>query len=167
MSVLQGLAHHLQHIPSKLGEFVQEEDAAVGQRDLAWLGMRAAAQEAAVADRVVGGAEGAARDERDAAFEFTRDRMDARHLQGFLGRQGREDGGDATRKHRLSRAGGSDEEEVVPPGDGDLDGPLRAFLPLDVRKVLTAVPVVVHECPDVGEDGFEGAGSRKEVNRLA
>ena len=55
----------------------------------------------------------------------------------------------------------------MPPGDGDLDGSLRAFLPLDVRKVLTAVPVVVHERPDVGEDGFEGTGSRKEVNRLA
>ena len=46
--VFHRLAHHLQHAHAKLGQLVQEEHAAVGQADLAGVGLVAAAHQPGV-----------------------------------------------------------------------------------------------------------------------
>ena len=68
VSVFERLAQDLQCGAGELGELVEEEDAAVGERDLAGDGVLSAAEEADGGDGVVGGAEGAAGDEASAAF---------------------------------------------------------------------------------------------------
>ena len=59
--VFHRLAHDFQDAHAKLGQLVQEEHAAVGQRDLAGMRLVAAADQPGVADGVVRGAEGAVR----------------------------------------------------------------------------------------------------------
>jgi hypothetical protein len=44
MSILERLTQHLQSLPRKLREFIEEEHPAMGQRNLARHGMGAAAQ---------------------------------------------------------------------------------------------------------------------------
>jgi len=47
------LAQHFEHVLSELGQLVQEEDAAVAQRNLAGARLAATAHQAGVRDRVV------------------------------------------------------------------------------------------------------------------
>ena len=108
----------------------------MGEGDLTGGGMGAAADEPGVGDGVVGGAEGALGDE--AAAQGPGDGVDGRDLEGLLGGEGREDGGDAAGDHGLAAAGRADEEDVVAAGDGDLHGAAGEGLALDVGEVLPA-----------------------------
>ena len=149
----------------ELGEFIEEEDAAVGEGDFAGGGVGAAADEAGVGDGVVGGAEGTARDE--AAAEGAGDGVDGGDLEGFFGGEGREDGGDAAGDHGFAAAGGTDKEDVVAAGDGDLDGAAGEGLALDVGEVLTAGGALGEE--GVAVDAVRGGGrlAGEEVEGLA
>ena len=57
MAVFEGLAQHFEDVAPELGELVEEEDAVVGQGDLAGPRDCAAAGEAGVGDGVVRRAE--------------------------------------------------------------------------------------------------------------
>lgn len=62
-AVFHGLAEDFECAALELGEFVEEEDAVVGEADFSGLGNGAAADESDVADGMVGRAEGAGGDE--------------------------------------------------------------------------------------------------------
>ena len=57
VAVFQGLAEHFQDVPMELGEFIEEQHAAMGEADLAGHGVRATAEQAGVGNGVVRGAE--------------------------------------------------------------------------------------------------------------
>jgi hypothetical protein len=92
-AVFQRLTKHLQHAHAELGQLVEKENAAVGQTNLARAGPAAAADEADVADRVVGRAERARLDQRRAARQPAADAIDLRDLDGLVLAHGWEDGG--------------------------------------------------------------------------
>jgi len=53
VAILQRLTQHLQNVAMELGEFVQEQDAAVREADLAGHGVRATAEQAGIGDGVM------------------------------------------------------------------------------------------------------------------
>ena len=63
MAVLERLAHDLQSLAAELGEFVEKQDAVVGERDFAGAGVGAAAEQAGIGDGVVGRAKRAGDEE--------------------------------------------------------------------------------------------------------
>ena len=78
---LQGLAEAFEVFGAEFGQLVEEEDAAVGEADFARAGHGAAADEAGMADSVMGGAEGAGADEGAGAVQLAGDGVDAGDLQ--------------------------------------------------------------------------------------
>lgn len=74
-------------------------------------------------------------DQRFAGREDPRDRVDGRDLHGVLSGQRRQDPGQPLGQHRLARARGSAEEEVVPSGGRHLQGAARRLLPGHVGEV--------------------------------
>ena len=167
MAVLQRLAHHLQHVAAEFGELVEKQHAAVRERHFAGHGVRTAAQEAGVRHRVVRRAERTARHKRLARLQHARDGMDARDLQRLLRREGRQDGRNPPREHRLARAGRADHQEVVPARHGHLDRALRVVLPLHVGKVVAAVAAGGHARGEVRAHGGDRERARDEVHGLA
>src|SRR5262245_26262182 len=112
-AVLEWLPKGLQHRTRELRQLVQEEDAAVGQRDLSRPRTRSAADDRGRRGAVVRGAEGWHGEKRAAGRECPRHRMDARDLERLRAGECREDAGETTREHRLARTGWAGEEEVV------------------------------------------------------
>jgi hypothetical protein len=82
--VLEGLAERLEHVLVELGQLVQEEDTAVGERDLARMRRAAAADEAGDRDRVMGGAEGTRGVERAPRGEESRHAPDRGDLDDLV-----------------------------------------------------------------------------------
>ena len=102
---------------------------------------------------MVGAAEGPALQQRMAGVRKPRHGPDLRGLQGLPLRHVRQDGGQALGQHALPRPGAADEEDVVPPGGGDLQGPLHVLLAHDVGKVRSRLP---------RGGGDEGRGGREK-----
>jgi hypothetical protein len=99
--------------PESLGRgFVEEEHAAVGERDLARTERVAAAEERGVRDRRVGCAEGAGGHERR-AVEEPGDAMDGGDLDRLGERERRQDRREPPREHRLSGAGRAEQQHIV------------------------------------------------------
>ena len=82
------------------------------------------------------------RAERPLAQQPPRRTQLARHgvylggLQRFVGRQRRQDGGNAPGQHRLARAGRTDHDDIMTARRRDFERPLHVGLPLYVREVL-------------------------------
>ena len=132
--VLERLAQRLQARARELGELVEEQDAAVGERDLARRRDRSAADEAGRRDRVVGRPERPAPHE-PAAGVHAGDRVDARDLERLGARQRRQDRRQAPRQHRLARARRALEQQVVAAGGGDLERAQRPGVAAYVGEV--------------------------------
>jgi hypothetical protein len=134
LSCLQGLTQRIERLAAEFGQFVQEQDAVVGQGDLAGLGAQAAAGQGGHACGVMGRAErpGAG---QGAAGDQPGHGMDKRGFQQLRGRQGREQPREALGEHGFARSGRADVEQVVTAGRGDLQGPFGALLPLDLLQV--------------------------------
>jgi len=111
--VFDGLAHHFQDARPELGQLIQEEHAAVCQRDLAGMGPVPAAHQASMADGVVRGAEGTVADERYIGRELVSHGVDARHIQRFFDAHARQDARHGARQEGLACARGADHHHVV------------------------------------------------------
>ena len=134
-AVLERLAQRLERGPLKLDELIEEQHAAVGERRLAGARARSAADQGGHRRAVVRRPKGRRVDERPLRREEPGDRVDARDLEGRLVVEGREDSRQAAREHRLPGAGRAGEEEVVPAGRRDLEGPPGALLAAHVGEV--------------------------------
>jgi hypothetical protein len=99
-------------VAPELREFVQKEHAMVRPRHLAWHGEVPPTDQPDVRDRVVRGAERAARDHRRAGAGAASHAVDARGLEGFRQAHRRQDGGEPPRQPRLARPRGAEQEEI-------------------------------------------------------
>lgn len=149
-SVFERLAQYLQRAAFKLRQFVEEEDAVVGDADFAGGGIGAAAEQAGIGDGVMRrtkgarGDEGVFRVEQEAA-----NAVDLGGLNGFIEGHRRDDGGDALGQHRFAGAGRADHEEVVAAGDGDFDGAFGTGLTLDFGEIDVVFLMLGEELGDV------------------
>src|SRR5581483_2940288 len=143
-AVLDRLAERLERLAVELRELVEEEDAAVGEADLAGERGAAAADERGHRRAVVRGAERRVADQRVIGREQPRDRVDPGHLERLVRRERGQDARDTSREHRLPGSRRPREEEVVATGGGELESAATALLSSHVGEVgearLVAVP---------------------------
>jgi len=107
----------------------------VRQRCLAGAEGKPPTHEPRVAHRVVGRPEGPLGHQSRSRREEARHRVHPCHLQGLGQGERWQNPREAASQHGLSRAGGAQQEEVVPSRRSHLQGPLRAFLPSDVQEI--------------------------------
>src|SRR5262249_14484488 len=111
-TLLEQLAQDLEHMPTKLGPFIQEEDAVVSQRHVTRHRHLAPADQPDSREGVMGGATRARRHQRGAVAHEASDTVDARRLKGFGEGHRRHGGGESLRQHRLASPRGAEQEEV-------------------------------------------------------
>jgi hypothetical protein len=87
-SVFERLAKCFERGPTKLGELVEKEDTVVGEAHFSRTRVVSAADEADLADRVVGRPKGAPRNEAAGGSQETCHAMDGCDLEGLSGGQG-------------------------------------------------------------------------------
>ena len=151
--VFEGLAQAFEVFGTELGQLVEEEDAAVGEADLAGAGHGSAADQAGVADGVMGGAERAGADEGAGAVELAGDRVDAGDFEG-LGQGGcRQDRRQGAGHEGFAAAGRAGETHIVAAGAGDFQGAFGVLLAANVLKV------------DGVDDLFTGCERRRALGR--
>ena len=121
-----------------LGQLVEEQHAAVGERQLAGPGRGAAADQAGARERMVGRAERPPAHEAEPGWPEPRDRVQAGDGERLLGRERRQDAGKPPREHGLAHAGRAHHEQVMAPGGGDLEGAARHDLTAHLGKVALA-----------------------------
>ena len=122
--LLERLAQCFEGGHRELAELIEEEDAMGGQADLTRAQRPAAAADKRDEGRLVmRGAEGWAVEQRAVGHGAARSRVDPGHGEGLLGREAREEPGQALGEHGLARAGRPDHEEVVATGGGNLERP--------------------------------------------
>ena len=109
-SAFQGLAEGFEGGTGEFGEFVEEEDAAVGEADFAGPGAVAAAGEGGLGGAVMRFAEGGAHDEA-AAIQHAGHAVDHADFQGVDWGEVWQEVGQAGGEHGFSGAGGADEHE--------------------------------------------------------
>ena len=154
-TVLQGLAHGLQHVPVELRQFVQKQHAVMGQGDLSGPHGGAAACQRRGGGGVVGAAEGPAGQQRMLRVRQTRYGPDAGDLQRLGAGQVRQNGGQALGQHGLTGAGRADEQQVMAARRGDLQRPLDVFLAHDVPQVGKGTVILLRfPWGSGGETGF-------------
>jgi hypothetical protein len=141
-AVFEGLAEDFEGGTAVFGEFVEEENAVVGEGNFARARVGAAAEEANVGDGVVGTAEGAAGDEAFARVEESGDGVDAGGLDRFLLGHVGHDGGHAFGEHGFTGAGRADHDDVVSAGSGDFEGAFDVVLAFDFVEVGGVFAVV-------------------------
>jgi len=178
LAFLERLAQDLERLAIELGHLVEEEDALVGQADLARLGRAAAADQAGVADGVVRGAERPHGHQRLAGLQEAHHAVDARGLQALGGGQRRQDGRQSLCQQGFARAGRADHQYIMGTCGGDEQGPLGVVLALDVDEVFLHVGVLGEEIVEIdgrgvhvdlpGEeaDGFGEAADRIDIQSL-
>ena len=110
LPVFERLAHYFQRRSFELGQLIEKEDAVVREAYFTWIWECAAAEQPNVADGVMRRAEWSRGNEGSFAVEQTGDAMNLRRLNRFLERKRRNDGRDAFRKHRFTRAGRPDHQ---------------------------------------------------------
>ena len=134
VAVFEGFAQHFEDAAVEFGQFVQKEDAVVGERDFAWFGDGAAADEGDGRAAVVRGAVGALHPVLRAEA-LLGEGEDGGAGDGFFAAHGRKDAGQALGKHGFAGAGRAAEQEVVAAGGGDEECPFCRFLADDVAQV--------------------------------
>jgi hypothetical protein len=133
---LEGLAEDFEDATGEFGEFIEEEDAVVGEGDFTGAGDFAAADDGRSGGGVVGGADGAGADEGFAVWHEAAGGVDAGGFEGLLAGEGWEDGGEAFAEHGFAGAGGAEEEDIVAAGGGDSEGAFAELLAADFGEVV-------------------------------
>ena len=161
-ALLERLAQRVHRDPRELRQLVEEEHAAVGERDLARHRPRPAAHEPLRRDRVVRGAERALGGEPPASDAGRA--VDLGDLERLLEAGRRQDSGQPPGEHGLARAGRPDHQQVVAAGGGDLERALGVLLPAHVGQVRArrAPPR-----PDRPTAGRAGSGDQRPCSRSA
>src|SRR5439155_3657554 len=134
-AVLERLAKRFEDVAPELGELVEEEDAAMRERELARTRIAAAPRQRGRGRAVMRRAERSPREESRAGGQAPRDAPDARHLERFLARERRQDAGEPPREHRLAGAWRAGEEEVVSARRGELESAAGEELAAHVPEV--------------------------------
>ena len=162
-AVFQRLAQDFEDVAGELRQLVQEEQAVVGERDLAGARDHAAADESGVGDGVVRRAEGTVRDQAAVGVEYAGDGVDLGGLQRLLEAQGSEDGRKALGQHGLAGAGRADHQDVVSAGGGDLQRALGHLLAAHVLEVVGKVLQLVEQAGglDAQRLGFDAPERRR------
>jgi hypothetical protein len=112
LAVLKRLAQRIQHARIELRQFVEEQHALVGERNLARPGAKAAAGQRRHARGMVRAAEWPPRGQ-SAIADFAGNRGNHRYFQQFRRRQRRQDRGQAGSQHRFSGTGRTHHQNVV------------------------------------------------------
>jgi hypothetical protein len=99
-------------MPSEFGEFVEAEDAMMGQRHLARHGHLAAADQSHIGNGLVGGATRPGGDEGGAPPGAAGDAREAGGFEGLSQGHAGENGGEAARQPRCAGPGGRRSSEV-------------------------------------------------------
>ena len=172
-TVLERLPQGFEDRPRELRQLVEEEHASVCERDLAGPGARPAPDDRGGGGAVVRRANRGNGDERSPVRQEPRDRVDPGHLERLRSGEQRQHAGQASREHRLTRAGRAGEQQVVGPGSRDLERATRALLPADVGEVrgLVGRQLVVSErleagCRDLPAEVGDGLGEVPHGYRL-
>ena len=134
-AVLERLAKDLQHMTGELQHLVEEEDAVMGETDLAGTRLRAAANQRDVGDGVMRGAKGTIRQQTGASWKQSGNRMHRGHLERFVERERRQNARQPPRHHRLPRARWTDQQQIVTAGGCDLERAAREELAADVGEI--------------------------------
>ena len=124
-AVLERLAQRLEHRARELRQLVEQQDAAVRERDLAGPRARSASDHRGSRRAVVRRAKRRDGDERPFRGKQPRHGVDARHLQRLLAHERRQDPWQPPREHRLARSRWPLQEQVVGAGRRDLERSAR------------------------------------------
>jgi hypothetical protein len=84
-------------------------------------------------------------DQRLPGREQAHDAVNLSGLERFIERERRQNRGEAFREHRLPRARGTDEQDIVTAGGGNLQGALDALLPFHFGKIHFVVVLVAED----------------------
>ena len=133
---LQRLAQGLQRGARELGQLVEEQHAAVGQRDFARARWRAPAHECHRAGRVVRCARGALAPARQVKRAVQAG--DGGALQRLVVVHGRQQAGKALRQHRLAAAGRAHHQQRMAARGGNLQRPFDRGLAFHVGQIGVA-----------------------------
>ena len=167
VAVLERLTHGFQNAAAEFGQFVQKQNAVMGQRNFAGRGVDVAAEQSCIACRVMRRAEGALRDERLLGLEQSGDAMDAGGLERFIQSKRRQDGAEPLGDHTFARARRADENQIVPARGSDFQRTLHGFLPLHFGEVVLAIGLMFKQRFCVHIRGRDGRGAGDEACRLA
>ena len=140
MAVFEGLSQHLEHRARKLGKFIEEEYAVMCQRNLARHGVRTAADHGDGRYGVVRGAERAHSHQPRPTAQLTGNRVNLCSLEGLAKCERRHNRRQSLCHHRLTRAGRTDKQYVVPTGAGDFEGTFHIFLAFYIAEIKVEVP---------------------------
>ena len=117
------------------GQLVEKEHAMMGERYLAGLRERSAADEGGLTDRVVRKTKRPRPHDARATDEQSGHAVNFRHLERFLQRHRWKNRWKAPREHRLAAARRSDEQKIVTAGGRDLEGALGGDLTAHVGQI--------------------------------
>ncbi len=138
----------------------------MGERNFAGRGDASAADEAAVGDGVVRGAEGPRGEDALAGFEEADGGIDAGGFERFFEAEGREDRGEAAREKSFARAGRADHEDVVSAGGGDGEGAFGGFLAAHFGEVDVVGAGIFKDIFKFDVDGIELQLAGEEAHDL-
>src|SRR4029077_20587918 len=120
LAVLERLAQSLERGSAKLENFIEKEDALVSERDLARSNRIASPDESSIANRVMRTAEGSCADESLFRGQKPGHAVDHGNGERVVEVERWQYGRHPAGEHRLSAARGTDEEQIVAAGGGDL-----------------------------------------------
>ena len=112
LAVLDRLAHDLKRGAFEFRQFIEEEDAVVGDTDLTRRGIGRSAEETDIADGMMRRAEGAFRNEGIRLIEQATNAMNLGGFNRLIESHGWNDRRNALCQHALARAGRTDEQKV-------------------------------------------------------
>ena len=135
LSILQGLAHHVQGILAKLRQLIQKQHALVGHGNLTGLGVCAAAGKAGIGYSMVGAAEGTPGHQRFFCGQHTHNGINLADLQRLLPAHFRQDRRKPLAEHAFTGAGRANQQHIVAAGSRHLHGPLYILLAQHILKI--------------------------------
>ena len=141
-------------------QFVEEQHAVVGKADFAGSGRRTTADQAGVADGVMGRTKRAAGEQRFARAEPADGTVNPRGLDRFFRGELWQDRRHAFGEHGLATAGRAEHQQVVPACRGNGDGTLGHFLTTHVGKVDVVFAML-------GKQVADATWLRRDINRPA
>jgi hypothetical protein len=133
--VFERLAHDFEDVAGEFGEFIEEEQAVVGERDFTGTWDGSAADEAGIGDGVMRGAEWTLSDEAGSGVEDAGDGVDLGGFESFIEGERREDGRKPLGEHGFAGAWRPYHEDVVAAGGGDFKGALSGLLAAHIFEI--------------------------------
>ena len=138
----------------------------MSQRDLARAGNGASADQASIADGVVGRTEGTSADQSRAIFKGAGDAVNAGGLDGFVEGHWREDRGNALGEHGFPGSRGADEQDVVTARASDFEGTLGGLLAVHVAHIDGVPSGFTQNLVRIDVNGLEGFRRVHEIDGL-